>query len=449
MIDINAALGMVERPLQVGDWVECVDVGDWQSLSLAKWPQRVRFVDAHGRVSFDDRVGPWSTNRFRRVDPPRDEVAELREQVRILNEICDDIRDTFGYSRDDMVDLTTYVAEDYAELKEQLSQATKERDELKLQVENDRVVIEEMNRQADQWSKRYRDVRGERDEAREILGLDVGRSEETLTHIVAQLREQLATVQAEAAAMRNAIELAGEGLAEYADGSEILHDADCPQDDTCDCAHLRKLTEAQRLMHKCINGTAGREWLDRHKAEIAAKDAEIEAYKVETARLRKMWMDYDGLIVRLERKCRTAKVALVETYRGKIDGAWFGETEPIYWQMPEDNQCTWRCIDGQRLQVRFNGGEWEAAFAYSSVSEIDKYLPRCNADGTPLEKPLTQTADISETSGVKDAALLRKLREWIRNGVFTVVGNSVVIGCQCIPTELAELLISIRDGGAK
>jgi len=398
-MNINAALGMTsERPLQVGDWVELLPSGRGMAyLDFATWPKQIIAVANDGFVRFDEINGPWNCNRFRRVNPPRerDEVAELREQ---------------------------------------LEQMTKERDELKMQVENDRVVIEEMNRQADQWSKRYRDVRGERDEAREILGLAVGRSEETLTHIVAQLREQLATVQAEAAAMRAAINR----LPDY-------RDIVVPYGDPGHVVSNALIFEIKRS----TNTTAGREWLDRHKAEIAAKDAEIEAYKVETARLRKMWMDYDGLIVRLERKCRTAKVALVETYRGKIDGAWFGETEPIYWQMPEDNQCTWRCIDGQRLQVRFNGGEWEAAFAYSSVSEIDKYLPRCNADGTPLEKPLTQTADISETSGVKDAALLRKLREWIRNGVFTVVGNSVVIGCQCIPTELAELLISIRDGGAK
>lgn len=437
MIDINAALGMTsERPLQVCE--TCNGTG----VEVTN--------EQYGNGTYIEVVC-----ECRLVDPPRerDEVAELRERLAIA--IAD---------RDSFMESYQKISESMDELKQQLSQVTRERDEYKQRAGSNQsygvdsgsacgrnylsvcgfVVAVEGDTQRDSklasrfgspWNK-------------DAINYVVEQSKEKDGELVT-LREQLATEQAEAAAMRNAIELAGEGLAEYADGSEILHDADCPQDDTCDCAHLRKLTEAQRLMHKCINGTAGREWLDRHKAEIAAKDAEIEAYKVETARLRKMWMDYDGLIVRLERKCRTAKVALVETYRGKIDGAWFGETEPIYWQMPEDNQCTWRCIDGQRLQVRFNGGEWEAAFAYSSVSEIDKYLPRCNADGTPLEKPLTQTADISETSGVKDAALLRKLREWIRNGVFTVVGNSVVIGCQCIPTELAELLISIRDGGAK
>jgi len=199
-----------------------------------------------------------------------------------------------------------------------------------LQVENDRVVIEEMNRQADQWSKRYRDVRGERDEAREILGLAVGRSEETLTHIVAQLREQLATVQAEAAAMREDVNVQY-GKAQLAVDKEKAKSS-----------HMRKVLEYIHAIGGCglnvhervdaaLNTPAGRELLD----ELKAKDERI-------------------------------------------------------------------------------------------------------AD---LERQLAERD--------RDAELRRELRAWIKNGVFSVVGYSVVIGCQCIPTELAELLISIRDGGAK
>jgi len=294
-MNINAALGMTsERPLQVGDWVELLPSGRGMAyLDFATWPKQIIAVANDGFVRFDEINGPWNCNRFRRVNPPRerDEVAELREQ---------------------------------------LEQMTKERDELKMQVENDRVVIEEMNRQADQWSKRYRDVRGERDEAREILGLAVGRSEETLTHIVAQLREQLATVQAEAAAMREDVNVQY-GKAQLAVDKEKAKSS-----------HMRKVLEYIHAIGGCglnvhervdaaLNTPAGRELLD----ELKAKDERI-------------------------------------------------------------------------------------------------------AD---LERQLAERD--------RDAELRRELRAWIKNGVFSVVGYSVVIGCQCIPTELAELLISIRDGGAK
>lgn len=133
MIDINTALGMVERPLQVGDWVALIDPQPeglsqltTDLLCKLEWPRRVTSIANPNAAFVDGFSYCCDRSRFRRVDPPRDEVAELREQVRILNEICDDIRGTFWYSRDGIVDLATYVAQDYAELRCQLATARAE-----------------------------------------------------------------------------------------------------------------------------------------------------------------------------------------------------------------------------------------------------------------------------------------------------------------------------------
>lgn len=119
-MNINEALGGVRRPLQVGNWVECVNGSECDELENASWPRQIKFIDDGAWVGFDsDQRGEWGMHRFRRVDPPtsdnvvaelrrqladamheQDDVAELREQVGKLN---DDIRqygEAFAECRD-------------------------------------------------------------------------------------------------------------------------------------------------------------------------------------------------------------------------------------------------------------------------------------------------------------------------------------------------------------
>ena len=136
MIDINAALGMVERPLQVGDWVELLPSGRGMAyLDFATWPKQIIAVANDGFVRFDEINGPWNCNRFRRVDPPRerDEVAELREKLATVTQHLE--RQTAEVSRL-LVAIHNmehgHYSDDVGELlKQQLSQVTKERDEYK------------------------------------------------------------------------------------------------------------------------------------------------------------------------------------------------------------------------------------------------------------------------------------------------------------------------------
>jgi len=228
----------------------------------------------------------------------RDEVEELLEQVRILSEICDDIRDTFGYSRDDMVDLTTYVAQDYAELREQLS-----------------------------------DTQHELENYKRAFG-------KALSCVDSVFQPQ-STPEA------------------------ILPEFCTIGDD--------KFEAVPRLAKEFL---ALKQQLERVTKE---RDEAWKAHKVVTG--------HYGRVVK-ERDAEALRADQAES-----------ETSAV----PDQS------ADDQRI-----------------------------AD---LERQLAERD--------RDAELRRELRAWIKNGVFSVVGYSLVIGCQCVPAELAELLVSIRDGGAK
>jgi len=138
-MNINKALGMVERPLHDRDEVaerrRAID--DWRKLddtnNAIKAELRERLAKAECDLKVSNAKLTVTTNErdglMRQIVSIGKKLDETREEVSNLNEICDDIRDTFGYSRDDMVDLTTYVAQDYADLKQQLADVTRERDE--------------------------------------------------------------------------------------------------------------------------------------------------------------------------------------------------------------------------------------------------------------------------------------------------------------------------------
>lgn len=187
--------------------------------------------------------------------------------------------------------------------------------------------------------------------------------------------------------------------------------------------------ELNHVLLDIPSGTASRELID----EMQRKDDRIRELEHLLSLEVQHSRDADEHIERLQRKCRTAKAALVEHYRGKIDQAWFE------WQYRKGAHGAIYRFNGTAFEVKSASLGWTDSITYINWKACcdDPATYPCNADGTPLVK------------GDDDADLLRKLREWIRNGVFTVVCNSLIIGCQCEPKELAELLIAIRDGGAK
>jgi len=191
--------------------------------------------------------------------------------------------------------------------------------------------------------------------------------------------------------------------------------------------------ELNHVLLDIPSGTAGRELLDRHKAKLAAKDAEIEQER----KLSRSCMSQNA---RLVRKSRTAKTALFEHYRGKIDPAWFGEKSELYKYRTTANPSgvIWRTSDGKSCKASMVGHAWITATAYSSWQECcdDKRTYPCNADGTPLAK------------SDDDAALLRKLRELLQGK--TISYHSGTAGV-CVSLTHAQTyidtLIAIRDGG--
>jgi len=409
MIDINAALGMTsERPLQVCE--TCNGTG----VEVTN--------EQYGNGTYIEVVC-----ECRLVDPPRerDEVAELRERLAIA--IAD---------RDSFMESYQKISESMDELKQQLSQVTRERDEYKQRAGSNQsygvdsgsacgrnylsvcgfVVAVEGDTQRDSklasrfgspWNK-------------DAINYVVEQSKEKDGELVT-LREQLATVQAEAAAMRRTM----------TENESRLKDV------------IRRIGvstttgwithELNHVLLDIPSGTAGRELLDRHKAKLAAKDAEIEQER----KLSRSCMSQNA---RLVRKSRTAKTALFEHYRGKIDPAWFGEKSELYKYRTTANPSgvIWRTSDGKSCKASMVGHAWITATAYSSWQECcdDKRTYPCNADGTPLAK------------SDDDAALLRKLRELLQGK--TISYHSGTAGV-CVSLTHAQTyidtLIAIRDGG--
>lgn len=546
MFDINAALGCTDRPLQVGDWVELVDPqphSNVHSLTFTRelremdWPQQVLAVKTSKSTCGDNVLVSGAkieamADRFRRVPPPASETSEveqLREQVLDLTHERDRYKQAFvkalacvdqafqpdgkpeailpDFCRlgDDKFEAVPRLAREHKQLSSKLSTVTAERDSL---------------------AAKLAEVEQERDEA----------------------RESAKRAEADAAAMRELADDAYKLTTVYPRpynnaGYELSNQI------TLACDKVRK-------------GTAGRDLLDRHAKEIAAKDAEIETLKrhwieddrdlneliEENERLKEaiteLSQDAEGMrrlfewaqtspmpsaseffepgtkasdyAKRLEqifkktkrraKKCRTAKAALVEHYRGKIDPAWFGEVE---YRVRGDG-CRYR-RNGLAAQLWVANSWWDSSIEYKSWAELlasGETVP-CTADGKPIVKGpsrewLEKMADAEDqcesvtaispelleavecehdTSGnpcpcnpvVEDyskcqscgvawhdhlgitgvckqlqeckakAAMLDELREWIKNATFGLVGKSIVIGCQCEPVKFAELLQSIRD----
>lgn len=515
-MNINEALGDVRRPLQVGDWVECVNANECDELEEASWPKQIKFIDDGVWVGFDsDQRGEWGMRRFRRVDPPTSEVdevaevAELRRQLAEANErdeyydCCHDLRQKvvqLERERDELRDQSVMTihgltAERNA-LSDKLAVATERmqcghlRPSIVTSVESnsnwcgecdmqsrlsDAVQMEKHNKE--QW---------DREKERRVYyqnivyavcnlldshlgytpgqGIVTGTAETPSTMVADTLEKvlfrcrQLDTAEADAAAMRRTM----------TENESRLKDV------------IRRIGvstttgwithELNHVLLDIPSGTAGRELLDRHKAKLAAKDAEIEQER----KLSRSCMSQNA---RLVRKSRTAKTALFEHYRGKIDPAWFGEKSELYKYRTTANPSgvIWRTSDGKSCEASMVGHAWITATAYSSWQECcdDKRTYPCNADGTPLAKPTKDFAEAIEQLLEKDPklkleveaaseeirqeqsdddAMLRKLRELLKQcdvcvcleKEFKIRGPSYDIANETLVT-----LIAIRDGGGK
>ena len=326
-MNINAALGMVERPLQVGDWVEAID-------PHSKWPMAIdmnkpmRVVDIVRRFGWDclvlegQKENPWVPYKFRRVDPPieRDEVCDSVERK---------LYDAILLSHDDM-------QQERDTLREQLATAQAEA---------------ELTDWRDTAEALYKAV---------PVAYERGQLPENGKRKPSEMvKEYLAELQAESAAMRDALDKARIELL------WLIQQTKSRQGGSVDMAHHGAI--------EALKGTAGCDLLDRYNAEIDELGKRL-------ASISEMHHDLDRENARLERKCRAAKAALVETYRGKIDGAWFGDEYPTY--TTDGIQFVWRKNADGTIDARdIDGNKW-----WRVIGLTESGFPRCHADGTPLAK---------------------------------------------------------------
>lgn len=347
-------------------------------------------------------------HRFRRVDPPTSDnvVAELRRQLAEVTRERDELLRDVKHA----VSETKRREPDYPFGEETASECVWCLGEGLLGV----------TRACDEWTERCQSAERERDDLRDqsvmtIHGLTAERN---------ALSTKLAKAEADAAAMRRTM----------TENESRLKDV------------IRRIGvstttgwithELNHVLLDIPSGTAGRELLDRHKAKLAAKDAEIEQER----KLSRSCMSQNA---RLVRKSRTAKTALFEHYRGKIDPAWFGDEveqklwsrEPKYGPPKYGRKLIWRVSQAgvvESLAVDEPGDTWDESVEFNNESDLnnDKRMYRCNADGTPLAK------------SDDDAALLRKLRELLR-------GTAGVCVSLTHAQTYIDTLIAIRDGGKR
>lgn len=382
-------------------------------------------------VNYDLAQGGWHSDHERMVQM-REQLAdvtrerdEVRHQLETWLEIDKGIREIFSYEQDEMIDLTTFVAQDVGELRHQLATVqaeaaslravfdkrwsfgadyfrqpqvfitfdtgdgadkcynairdfidgtagrelldahAKEIAEREKKIAQQKTSLREMHAGCETYRhtiKRLRDRNAENDEriaeltrerdelrrragSTQSIGVDFGLAcgrfylsvcghvvavegdtqrdvqlsrqfgpawnKEAIDYVVAtakeqdkalaQSREQLATVQAEAAAMReNVHEVVKEfRKLEAMEGNEPIR-----------CSRMHFGDWADRLLEP----TGGRELLD----ELRRKDERIKQLEEQLDTTKRYWSQETRDLARLARKCRTAKSDLIEA-RAKLD----------------------------------------------------------------------------------------------------------------------------------
>lgn len=230
---------------------------------------------------------------------------------------------------------------------------------------------------------------------------------------------------------------------------------------------------------KVLAGTAGRELIDemkRDKDTIKAKEAEI-AYlrQVNASQADGLMNDRDAACkraIRFEHKARTAKAALVETYRGKLDPAWFVKSEKVwqYRRTKRDNDNYWRTSDGVTVFANDpdNRDYWYKSFAFETWQACcdDPHTYPCTADGKTLGNHQTQgvghatVLSVPKSDRTKaleaDSDQLRTLRDLLADREIDwrpSFADIEIKGGDSFSADdnrkLVAALIAIRDGGGK
>lgn len=259
--------------------------------------------------------------------------------------------------------------DEVAELRRQLAEVTRERDELLRDVkhavsetkrrEPDYPFGEEtasecvwclgegllgVTRACDEWTERCQSAERERDDLRDqsvmtIHGLTAERN---------ALSTKLAKAEADAAAMRRTM----------TENESRLKDV------------IRRIGvstttgwithELNHVLLDIPSGTAGRELLD----EMQRKDVEIKSLKGRQEHLVAAGAMY-------KKKASTAKLAYVETLRGKIDPAWFGEQMPVWQYRGHVHGAVWRTCDGRMIEYGGKGlGIWDKSTVYRDWNDL-------------------------------------------------------------------------------
>lgn len=307
-----------------------------------------------------------------------------------------------------------------------------------------------------------------------------------------QAREQLAAVQAEAVLWRMAVM---HGIGDWDSiynqikwrAIEVIDPATPLCIEWCQAVFLKLEAVKSNEVH-----TAGREVLEevrRDKERIAELErtwdevrddyeARITKLESENYRYGESYQELEDYCARIERKCSTAKAALVEAreriaeleaqirdgVKAAYDAAekafdakeWVDDQptpEPVYWRCgwttsaQEQGRPDYRCLDGVLVQISSEQvDEWVDHPA--SVADIDSLYPRCNRDGTPIVKETTRDfAKVIERNLERDPELKAEVEAAREEIPQEQADDSLVAIARELREALAESSMSICRNG--
>jgi len=458
-------------------------------------------------------TGIYYENKYelRRVDPPRDEAADLREQLAASKDTLASMQ--YSEAQHDLaceeLGINLFPHEDgdtlieaVCALKQQLADVTRERDvarrevnelaKLLLQAKNQlatvqRVLVDSLNltEVGDEFAPPCVDVDNAMSlaAATEVAIDTLKLSAEKHKLDAEEANKALATVQAVAAAMRAAVELRLRSVSKILDegrvrqpnnqvvqdsvwhgwlrerqvlcellneefpkaaGRELLDELanlreQCKslRDDSCDLHKLKPWMEQRPLASadECFRHgspawdaaisfeserTSNKRLRERKSElldEMARKNERIRDLEERYEQMRENYAQEGAEVGRLQNKIRTAKLAYIETLRGKIDPAWFGEQSPV-WQYRASfgRNYIWRTCDEKNVSQR-----------HIAEREFDNYAERyptwqacCDDPDTyPCDehgKRIDTLIDVSMNEKNIDANGVAKLEQAIANG---------------------------------
>lgn len=363
------------------------------------------------------------------------------------------------------------VGDEVAELREQLADVTRERDEARREVnELAELLLQEKNKLATVQAQ----LTDWMDTAEALykavpVAYERGQLPENGKRKPSEMvKEYLAELQAEAAAMRN--------LAD-----DVYNLTTCyprPNDDN----GYELSNRVTLAFKKIIEGTAGRELLD----EMQRKEERIKELEAECESSHKAYEKVSEAHDRLWRKCNAAKLAYIATLRGKIDPAWFGERSPVWqYRKHSGNKAVFRGYDGiDCATLKCFDGSWKPSLykTWQACCDDPATYP-CDENGKRIEEVKMPSmeeldelctepckewrddrsfadedydkriADLERqlTEHKRDAELCRELRALL-SGVDPLQAECdvrVVVKTEDDSGRFLDVMKAIRDGGAK